>query len=76
MSTLLRHPAMRPAFLSGAVAAAASACAAAVITGGVINTPVAAPASAHDLVAVLARPAAVDRTANRPERRSVASWFR
>jgi hypothetical protein len=76
MSPLLHHPAMRPAFLSGAIAAAASACAAAVITGGVINTPVAAPASPRDLVAVLAAPAAVDRSANRAERRTVTSWFR
>jgi len=76
MSLLLDHPAMRPAFLSGAVAAAAAACAAAVITGGVINTPVAAPASPRDLVAVLARPSAVDPTAGRPERRSATSWLR
>ena len=66
---------MRPAFLSCAVAAAASACAAAVITGGVINAPVAAPASPRDLVALLARPTAAD-PGTRPERRSVTSWFR
>jgi len=68
-------PAMRPAFLSCAVAAAAAAGAAAVITGGVITAPVVAPASPRDLVAVLARPAAAD-TATRAERRRVTSWFR
>ena len=76
MSLRLDPSAMRPAFLSGAIAAAASACAAAVITGGVINTPVAAPASPRDLVAALARPAAVDRAANRTERRTATSWLR
>ena len=75
MSLLLDCSAMRPAFLSGAVAAAAAVCAAAVITGGVINTPLAAPASPRDLVAVLARPAA-DPAASRLERRSVTSWLR
>ncbi|MEO6746902.1 MAG: hypothetical protein ABIS28_01465 [Caldimonas sp.] len=66
---------MRPAFLSCAVAAAASACAAAVITGGVITAPVAAPASPRDLVALLARPTAGD-AGTRLERRRVTSWFR
>ena len=66
---------MRPAFLSFAIAAAAAACAAAVITGGVITAPVATPASPRDLVAVLARPNAVD-PGMRLERRCVTSWFR
>ena len=68
--------AMRPAFLSGAVAAAAAACAAAVITGGVINPPVAAPASPRDLAAVLARPTSADPASGRLERRSTTSWLR
>ena len=76
MSLLLDRSAMRPAFLSGAVAAAAAVCAAAVITGGVINTPVAAPASPRDLVAVLAHPAAAVPGAACLERRSVTSWLR
>lgn len=66
---------MRPAFLSSAVAAAAAVCAAAVITGGVINAPVAAPASPRDLVAALARPIPADPGA-RLERRRARSWFR
>src|SRR5690242_3538188 len=71
MLSLLDPTAMRPAFLSGAVAAAAAACAAAVITGGVINAPVAAPASPRELVAVLKHAAAADPAAGRLERRSV-----
>jgi len=75
MNLLLHRSAMRPAFLSAAVAALASACAAAMITGGVINAPLAAPASPREVVALLACPTAVD-PGNRPERRGVASWFR